>query len=110
MRFKIPITYSIEIALRTIIRIKSKFIGFINNVAVIIRNTVVRTRFYIIKSLKIKVVLRFLFIRKVKVIFRYFKDEEDGLVFALLYDLKTKVIISIKTNTEIEKARESYLY
>jgi len=62
LRFEILITYSIRIALRTIIRIKSRFVGFIDNVAVIIRNTVVRTRFYIIKSPGIKVVLGFLFI------------------------------------------------
>ena len=55
-------------------------------------------------------VLGFLFIQKAKVIFRYLKDEEDGLVFILLYDPRTKVIISIKTNTETEKARENYLY
>jgi len=110
LRFEILITYSTGIALRTIIRIKSKFIGFADNVAVIIKNTIVRTRFYIIESLGIKVVLRFLFIQKAKVIFRYLKDEEDGLVFILLCDLRTGVIISIKTNTETEKARESYLY
>jgi hypothetical protein len=62
LKFEIPITYNIKIALRTIIRIKFKFVGFINNVIVIIKNTIVRTRFYIIKSLKIKVILRFLFI------------------------------------------------
>jgi hypothetical protein len=110
LKFEIPITYSTRIALRTIIRTKSKFVGFIDNVAVTIRNTVVRTRFYIIKSPGIKVVLRFPFIRKARVIFRYLKDEEDGLVFILLYDLRTRVITSVKTNTETEKARESYLY
>jgi len=110
LKFEILITYSTGIALRTIIRTKSKFVGFIDNVTVIIGNIIVRTRFYIIESSGIKVVLRFLFIRKTKVIFRYLKDEEDGLVFTLLYDLRTGVIISVKTNTETEKARESYLY
>jgi len=62
LRFEILITYSIRITLRTIIRIKSKFVGFIDNVAVIIKNIVVRTRFYIIESLRIKIVFRFLFI------------------------------------------------
>ena len=62
LRFEISITYSTGIALRTIIRTKFKFVGFIDNVAVIIKNTVIRTRFYIIKSLKIKVVFKFLFI------------------------------------------------
>jgi hypothetical protein len=110
LRFEILITYSTGMALRTIIRTKSRFVGFIDNVAVTIKNTVVRTRFYIIKSPGIKVVLRFLFIQKTKVTFRYLKDEEDGLVFILLYDPRTGVIISVKTNTETEKARESYLY
>ena len=62
LRFEILITYSTGIALRTIIRIKSRFVGFADNVTVTIRNTVVKTRFYIIKSPGIKVVFRFLFI------------------------------------------------
>jgi hypothetical protein len=82
----------------------------VDNITVTIKNTIIRTRFYIIESLRIKVVLRFLFIQKTKVTFRYPKDEEDGLVFALLCDPRTRVITSIKTNTKIEKARESYLY
>jgi len=45
-----------------IIKIKFKFIKFINNIIVIIKNTVIKTRFYIIKSLKIKVVFKFPFI------------------------------------------------
>ena len=110
LRFKIPITYSTGMALRTIIRTKSKFVGFADNVAVTIGNTVVRTRFYIMESPGIKVVLGFPFIRKARVTFRYPKDEEDGPVFALLCDPRTGVITSVKTNTETEKARESYLY
>ena len=62
LRFEILITHSTRIALRTIIRTKFKFVGFIDNVAVIIKNIVVRTRFYIIESPRIKVVLGFLFI------------------------------------------------
>jgi len=110
LRFEILITHNTGIALRTIIRIKSRFVGFADNVTVTIRNTVVKTRFYIIKSPGIKVVLGFLFIQKARVIFRYLKDEEDGPVFTLLCDPKTRVITSVKTNTETEKARESYLY
>ena len=110
LRFEIPITHSTGMALRTIIGTKSRFVGFADNVAVIIGNTVVRTRFYIMESPGIKVVLGFPFIRKARVTFRYLKDEEDGPVFALLCDPRTGVIISVKTNTETEKARESYLY
>ena len=62
LRFEIPITHSTGMALRTIIGTKSRFVGFADNVAVTIKNTVIRTRFYIIKSLRIKVVFRFLFI------------------------------------------------
>ena len=62
LRFKIPITHSTKIALRTIIRTKSRFIRFIDNITVIIGNTIVKTRFYIIESPRIKVVLRFPFI------------------------------------------------
>ena len=87
-----------------IIEIKFKFVGFINNIIIIIENIIIKTRFYIIKSLKIKIVFRFLFIKKTKVIFKYFKDEEDGLVFILLYNLRIKVIISVKTNIKTEKA------
>jgi len=93
-----------------IIGTKSRFVGFADNVAVIIGNTIVRTRFYIIESPGIKVVLGFLFIQKARVTFRYPKDEEDGPVFALLCDPRTRVITSVKTNIKIEKARESYLY
>jgi len=81
-----------------------------NNIAIIIGNTIVRTRFYIIKSPRIKVVLGFLFIQKARVTFRYLKDKEDRPVFTLLYNPRTKVITSIKTNTKTEKAQESYLY
>jgi len=62
LKFEIPITYNIKIALRTIIKTKFKFVGFIDNVIIIIKNIIVRTRFYIIKSLKIKIVFKFLFI------------------------------------------------
>jgi hypothetical protein len=56
------------------------------------------------------VVLGFLFIRKARVIFKYPRDKEDRPVFVLLCDPRTRDIISVKTNTETEKVRESYLY
>jgi len=49
-------------SLYIIIRNKFKFIRFIDNITIIIRNTIIRTRFYIINYIKIRVVLRFLFI------------------------------------------------
>ena len=65
IRFKILIIYSSGIALRTIISSKSRFVRFTDNVPVIIRNSVVQTRFYIIDYPRIKIILRFPFFRKV---------------------------------------------
>jgi hypothetical protein len=45
-----------------ITRDKSRFVGFIDNIAIIIGNTIIKTRFYIIDSFRIKVILGFLFI------------------------------------------------
>ena len=109
-RFKIPVTYSSGMALRTIVRNKSRFVGFADNVPVTIGNTVVRTRFYIMDCPGIKVILGFPFIRKARVTFRYPRDEEDGPVFALLCDPRTRDITSVKTNTETERARDTFLY
>ena len=41
IRFEILITYSLGIALRTIISNKSRFISFIDNILIIIRNLVI---------------------------------------------------------------------
>ncbi len=109
-RFEIPVTYSSGMALQTIVRNKSRFVGFTNNVLVIIGNIVVRTQFYIIDCLGIKVILGFPFIQKARVIFRYSRDEEDGPVFALLCDPRTGDITSVKTNTETERTRDTFLY
>ena len=43
IRFKIPITYSSGMALRTIISSKSRFIRFVDNIPIIIGNSVIRT-------------------------------------------------------------------
>jgi hypothetical protein len=63
VRFEILITYNIGIALRIIIRTKSKFVGFSDNVPITIRNTIIKPRLYIINSPGIKVILRFIFIK-----------------------------------------------
>ncbi len=42
IRFEILITYSLEIALRTIISNKSRFISFVDNVLIIIKNSVIQ--------------------------------------------------------------------
>ena len=65
IRFEILITYSLRMALRTIINNKSRFVSFVDNVPIIIRNSVVQTRFYIIDSSRIKIILRFPFFKKV---------------------------------------------
>jgi hypothetical protein len=62
LRFEIPITHSTGMALWTITGDKSRFVGFADNVAVTIGNTIVRTRFYIMDSSGIKVILGFPFI------------------------------------------------
>ena len=41
--------------------------------------------------------------------FKYFKDDEDKLMFILFYDLKIKEIIIIKTNEEIKKIKQTLL-
>ncbi len=41
IRFKILITYSLGIALRTIISNKSRFVSFIDNIPITIRNSVI---------------------------------------------------------------------
>jgi hypothetical protein len=62
LRFEILITYSTKMALRTITKDKSRFVRFVDNIVVIIENTIVRTWFYIIDSFRIKVILEFPFI------------------------------------------------
>src|SRR5579859_2712068 len=108
-RFKILVTHSLGMALWTIISNKSRFVGFVDNVLVTISNTVVRTWFYIMDCLGIKVILGFLFIQKARVTFRYPRDKEDRLVFVLLYNLQTREITSIKTNIKTKRVRDSFL-
>src|SRR6266536_5390226 len=108
-RFEILVTYSSGMALRTIVGNKSRFVGFADNVLVTIGNTVVRTRFYIMDCPRIKIILGFPFFRKARVTFRYPRDDEDRLVFALLYDLRIGGITILNTNMKTEKARETLL-
>jgi len=107
LRFKILITYNLGIVLRTIVKNKSRFVRFIDNIIVTIRNIVVRTRFYIIDCPSVKVIPRFLFFRKVRVTLRYPRNKEDRPVYILFYNPRTREIISVKTNTKIEKVRET---
>ena len=69
-------------ALKIIIKIKSCFIGYANNIAIIIGNLVVCIWFYIINISGIKIILSFLFFRKAKLFFWYPSDEESEPVLA----------------------------
>ena len=69
IRLGLPITKSQSIALKTIIKTKSHFIGYADNIAIIVGDLVIRTRFYIINILSIKIILSFLFFRKARLFF-----------------------------------------
>ena len=103
--FEILIIYSSSIVLRTIIRDRLRFIGFVDNISITIRNSIIWTWFYIIDYSRIKVILRFPFIYKTRVILRYLSNYKDRLVYILFCDLITREIISIKTNTKTENAK-----
>jgi hypothetical protein len=87
-RLGLPITRSHNMALKTITRIKSKFTRYANNITVSVGDLVVRTRFYIIDILGIKIILGFPFFRQVRVSFRYPSDEEGGIVLAQLWNAR----------------------
>ena len=84
LKVNISITRNNNIALKTIIKTKSKFVNFANNLPVIIKNAFIKTRFYIINTFSFKLILSFLFIRKTKLTFRYFKNTVDKLVFVCI--------------------------
>jgi len=56
-------------ALKIITKIKSHFIGYANNIAIIIGNLIVCIWFYIINILSIKIILSFPFFWKAKLSF-----------------------------------------
>tara|TARA_R110002033_G_scaffold77013_1_gene128677 strand:+ start:192 stop:494 length:303 start_codon:yes stop_codon:yes gene_type:complete len=55
-----------SIALKTITRIKSRFISYANNITISIEDLIVRIWFYIIDIVGIKIILSFLFFRKIR--------------------------------------------
>ena len=69
-------------ALKIIIGIKSCFIGYADNIAVIVGDLVIRTWFYIIDILGIKIILGFPFFRKARLFFRYPLDKESKSILA----------------------------
>jgi hypothetical protein len=76
-------------------------------VTITISNTVVRTRFYIISTPRLKFILRFLFFRKVKVTLRYLSNKEGGLVYAHFVDLYIGSITTVRTNNKSELLKEA---
>jgi hypothetical protein len=106
-KFEIPVTMSTTMTLRTITGSKSKFVGFADNVAVTIGNTVVRTRFYIMNTPGLKVLLGFPFFRKARVTLRYPSDYEGGPVHAHFIDPGTGKITTVRTNDETEASKEA---
>jgi hypothetical protein len=97
------------LALKAIIKTKSKFVNFANNLLVTIKNAFIKTRFYIINTFSFKLILSFLFIRKTKLTFRYFKNIVDKLVFVCIRNLKTGYITTVKTNTETKSAKNAVM-
>ena len=95
----------IIITLTNIIRDRLRFIRFVDNIPIIIRNSIIWTWFYIIDYSRIKVILRFLFIYKARVILRYLSNYKDRLVYILFCNLITREIINIKTNTKTENTK-----
>ena len=71
-----------SMALKIIIKTKSRFINYTNNIAIIIRNLVIRIWFYIINILDIKIILGFPFFRKARLSFQYPLDKENEPVLA----------------------------
>ena len=69
-------------ALKIIIEIKFCFIGYVDNIAVTVKDLIVRIWFYIIDILSIKIILSFLFFWKARFFFQYLLDEEGELVLA----------------------------
>ena len=61
IRLSLLITKSQSMALKTIIKIKSRFISYTDNIAVIVRDLIIHTWFYIIDILGTKIILSFLF-------------------------------------------------
>ena len=60
-------------------------------------------------SLGLKLILRFLFFRKVRVTLRYPKDYKGGPVYAQFINLRTRQITIVRTNNKIVEAKEAIL-
>ena len=69
-------------ALKIIIRIKSCFIGYADNIAIIVGDLVICTWFYIINIPGTKIILSFLFFWKARLSFQYPSNEKGGPVLA----------------------------
>ena len=95
-------------ALKIIIGTKSCFIGYADNIAIIVGNLVIRTRFYIIDIPGTKIILSFLFFRKARLFFRYPSDEEGGLVLAQLWNHRLVRDLVVQTNFTTHEAKDIF--
>ena len=69
IRLSLLITKSQSMALKIIIKIKSRFISYADNIAITVEDLVIRTWFYIIDILGTKIILGFPFFRKARLFF-----------------------------------------
>ena len=106
IRLGLPITKSQSMALKTITGIKSRFIGYADNIAVTVGDLVVRTRFYIIDIPGTKIILGFPFFRKARLSFRYPSDEEGGPVLAQLWNHRLVRDLVVQTNFATHEAKD----
>ena len=104
---ELPITGSQTMALKTITGVKSRFVGFADNVTVAIGNCVVNNRFYIMDAPGMKVILGFPFFRKARVSFRYPRDYDGGIVLAQFWDQRSRDVTTVKTNDATEDAKDA---
>jgi len=80
IRLGLLITKNQSMALKIITKIKSRFIGYANNIAVIVGDLIVCIWFYIIDIPNTKIILSFPFFRKARFSFRYLSDKKGELV------------------------------
>ena len=80
IRLGLSITKSQSMALKIITKTKSCFIGYADNIAVIVGDLVICIWFYIINILGTKIILGFLFFWKARFSFRYPSDKEGKSV------------------------------
>jgi hypothetical protein len=107
VKLELAITNSHNMALKTITGTRSRFLGFADNIPVAVGNCVVHTRFYIMDTPGVKIILGFPFFRKSRLTFRYPSDYDGGKVLADLWDSRSRLITTVKTNDATEEAKDA---